>query len=83
MKDLDSLRELWIRELEDLWSADREFLDAVPSGVDGRRDLREAYEAFQTKSEGHLVRLRDILARTQRVVELSPTGLGERAEGGR
>lgn len=62
---LDSLEKLWIHELKDLWSAEHQILDALPSVIDAVQDeeLKKAYQEHQAKTQRHVNRLRKIFDR--------------------
>ena len=55
-----SLRDLWADELNDLWSAEQEMLDALPDASSQDDELRQVFRQHQAKAEGHLERLREI-----------------------
>jgi ferritin-like metal-binding protein YciE len=59
---MDSLKTLWVHELQDLWSAENQILSALPRVIDAVQDegLRKAYKDHSKKTEKHLDRLRTI-----------------------
>ncbi len=59
---LDSLRDLLIEELRDLYSAETQLVDALPkmAEVATSRELKSAFEDHLEETEGHVTRLEDI-----------------------
>ena len=59
---LESLRELFIEELQDLYSAERMILKALPKMVEKATNasLRDAFEQHRIQTEGHVRRLDQI-----------------------
>jgi ferritin-like metal-binding protein YciE len=59
---IDSLEQLWLYELRDLWSAEQQILDSLPDVIEAVQDedLKRAYEEHGKKTETHLRRLRKI-----------------------
>jgi ferritin-like metal-binding protein YciE len=55
-----SLSDLWAHELNDLWTAEQEMLDALPDAGSQDDELREMFRQHQARAEGHLERLREI-----------------------
>ena len=56
---LESLRELFIEELQDLYSAEKMILKALPKMVEkaSSASLRDAFEEHRIQTEGHVQRL--------------------------
>jgi ferritin-like metal-binding protein YciE len=59
---LDSLRDLLIEELRDLYNAERQLLEALPkmAGAASSRELKSAFEHHLEETHGHVSRLEDI-----------------------
>jgi ferritin-like metal-binding protein YciE len=59
---LESLRELFIEELQDLYSAEKMILKALPKLVEkaSNPSLRDAFEQHRIQTEGHVRRLDQI-----------------------
>ena len=59
---LESLRELFIEELQDLYSAERMILKALPKMVEKATNasLRDGFEQHRIQTEGHVRRLDQI-----------------------
>jgi ferritin-like metal-binding protein YciE len=69
---LDSMHDLLLEELKDLYSAEQQLVQALPKIVEKARaaSLREAFETHLRETEGHLARL-----------EQAFRGLGEQPKG--
>jgi ferritin-like metal-binding protein YciE len=57
-----TLRDLYLNELRDLYSAETQLLEALPKMADAASssELKEAFTAHLTETEGHVSRLEDI-----------------------
>lgn len=66
---LESLRELFIEELEDLYSAEKMITKALPKMAKeaGSPELRKAFEEHLRQTEGHVRRLDQIFDELERV----------------
>lgn len=66
---LESLRELFIDELEDLYSAEKMITKALPKMAKeaGSPELRKAFEEHLRQTEGHVRRLDQIFDELERV----------------
>jgi ferritin-like metal-binding protein YciE len=73
---VDSLKKLYIHELKDLHSAEKQLLEALPKMAQkaAHTELRQAFEAHLRETRGHVDRLEKIF----RDLEFSPGG--ERCE---
>jgi ferritin-like metal-binding protein YciE len=73
---VDSLKKLYIHELKDLHSAEKQLLEALPKMAQkaAHTELRQAFEAHLKETRGHVDRLEKIF----RDLEFSPSG--ERCE---
>jgi ferritin-like metal-binding protein YciE len=73
---VDSLKKLYIHELKDLHSAEKQLLEALPKMAQkaAHTELRQAFEAHLKETRGHVDRLEKIF----RDLEFSPGG--ERCE---
>lgn len=60
---IDSLHRLYVDELKDLHSAERQILDALPkmAKASSHEKLRDAFEEHRQETEGHVERLNSIL----------------------
>ena len=58
--DKRSLRDLWAHELNDLWSAEQDMIEALPNDGSQDDELKEVFRQSQARAEGHLERLREI-----------------------
>lgn len=69
---LESLRDLYVDELKDIYSAENQILKALPRMAKkaGSDELRQAFEDHLKQTEGHVQRLEQIFE-----------NLGERAKG--
>lgn len=69
---LESLRDLYVDELKDLYNAENQIVKALPKMIKTANsdELREAFQDHLTKTEGHVQRLEQIFE-----------NLGERARG--
>ncbi|HET7239230.1 MAG TPA: ferritin-like domain-containing protein [Terrimicrobiaceae bacterium] len=58
----ETLRDLYLNELRDLYSAETQLLEALPQMADAASSsqLKEAFTAHLTETEGHVSRLEDI-----------------------
>ncbi len=68
---LQSLRDLYIDELQDLYDAERQIMQALPGMVRSAAsvDLKRTFEQHLEQTRGHLERLERILTRAERPVE--------------
>jgi ferritin-like metal-binding protein YciE len=68
----ETLRDLYVNELRDLYSAETQLLEALPKMAEAARSsqLKRAFTAHLEQTEGHVRRLEEILE-----------GLGEEASG--
>jgi ferritin-like metal-binding protein YciE len=73
---VDSLKKLYIHELKDLHSAEKQLLEALPKMAEkaAHAELRQAFEAHLRETRGHVDRLEKIF----QDLEFSPGG--ERCE---
>lgn len=62
--EMESLRELFVHELKDVWSAEKQILQALPKMIRAAEhpQLAEALEEHRRITEGQVVRLDRILA---------------------
>ena len=69
---LDTLEALWIDELKDLWSAERQILGGLPKMIKaaGARPLKKAFTVHQRQTRKHVKRLERVL----KSVGASPRG---------
>lgn len=60
--NLDSLKKLYVHELKDLHSAERQILDALPAMAEAAKDdgLKQAFKDHMTETEEHISRLETI-----------------------
>lgn len=74
---IDSLQKLYIEELRDLHSAERQIIQALPKMVKGAThpDLKAAFEEHLEVSKGHLARLDQIFDK------LGKKGTGKKCKG--
>jgi ferritin-like metal-binding protein YciE len=58
----ETLRDLYLNELRDLYSAETQLLEALPKMADAASssELKEAFTAHLTETEGHVSRLEEI-----------------------
>ena len=70
--ELESLRELYIDELKDLYSAEKQLVKALPKMVKNATnpDLKKAFSDHLSQTEGHVARLEEIFES----LEASPRG---------
>ena len=70
--EMDSLRELYIDELKDLYSAEKQLVRALPKMAKNATspELKEAFENHLAETEGHVQRLEQIFES----LEASPRG---------
>ena len=70
--ELESLRELYIDELKDLYSAEKQLVKALPKMAKNatNEQLRQAFEDHLAETEGHVERLEQIFE----TLESSPRG---------
>jgi ferritin-like metal-binding protein YciE len=68
----DSLRELYIDELKDLYSAEKQLTKALPkmAKAASSEELREGFEEHLEQTKGHIQRLEDIFT----MLDAKPTG---------
>jgi ferritin-like metal-binding protein YciE len=61
--NLDSLRKLYIDQLEQLYSAETQITEALPKMIDAARDpqLKQALQTHLRETQGHVSRLEQIL----------------------
>jgi ferritin-like metal-binding protein YciE len=73
---LDSLQDLFLDELRDLYSAEQQLVDALPkmSQAATSSDLKAAFDHHLSETEGHVQRLESIFQ------EIGETGSGETCE---
>ncbi len=59
---LESLQELFVHELQDLYSAEQQILEALPrmAQAASAQELRHAFEAHHRQTEEHVARLEQI-----------------------
>jgi ferritin-like metal-binding protein YciE len=64
---LDSLRELYLNQLQYLHSAETQITEALPKMIDSAREpqLKQALEKHLQETRGHVTRLERILDRTE------------------
>ncbi len=69
---LDTLEALWIEELKDLWSAERQIVAALPRMIRaaGARALKKAFTVHLRQTRQHIKRLERVL----KAVGASPRG---------
>jgi ferritin-like metal-binding protein YciE len=69
---LENLKDLWIHELKDLYSAENQLLKALPKMVEAANaeELARAFSHHLTETEGHVRRIEEIF----RELEGSPRG---------
>jgi ferritin-like metal-binding protein YciE len=74
---LNSLRDLYITELKDLYDAENRILKALPKMADAANspDLRSAFEEHLEQSRGHVSRLEQVFQK------LNETPKGEKCKG--
>jgi ferritin-like metal-binding protein YciE len=70
--ELESLRDLYIDELKDLYSAEKQLVRALPKMAKNatNAELKEAFENHLAETEGHVGRLEQIFE----MLETSPRG---------
>lgn len=70
--ELDSLRDLYIEELKDLYSAEKQIVKALPKMAKNATnpDLKKAFTDHLQQTEGHVERLEQIFE----MLEISPRG---------
>jgi len=70
--NMNTLNDLFIDELKDLYSAERQLLKAIPRMMKGTTsdELRSAFETHLEQTEGHVERLEQVFER----IEASPRG---------
>ena len=68
----DNLREMFVDELKDLYSAENQLLKALPKMAKAAtaKDLRAAFEAHLAETKGHVERLEEVCAE----LDISPKG---------
>ena len=59
---MEELRDLYVEQLKDAWSAENQLLEALPKMIEnvGDESLRSAFEQHLSKTEGHVDRLQNI-----------------------
>ena len=69
--NIDSLRKLYINQLQMLLSAERQITEALPKMIEKASDtqLKQAFQSHLQETEGHVTRLEDILQRTTNEAE--------------
>lgn len=69
---MNTLNDLFVDELKDLYSAERQLLKAIPRMMKGSTsdELRSAFETHLAQTEGHVERLEQVFER----IEASPRG---------
>jgi len=74
---IESLRDLWIDELKDLFNAENQILKALPKMVKAAtdKDLRAAFEEHLEQTRGHVERLEEIFS------SIDETGGGKKCKG--
>ncbi len=62
--EVDTLRDLLVRELSDIYSAERQLLKALPRMAKAASfpELRQAFETHTKQTQGHVARLDDVFA---------------------
>jgi ferritin-like metal-binding protein YciE len=70
--NLDSLEKLYIHELKDLYSAEKQLVSALPKVVEAcsDKDLKKAFQHHLKETERHVKRLEKIFSR----IDASPKG---------
>jgi ferritin-like metal-binding protein YciE len=70
--EMDALRDLYVEELKDLYSAEKQLVRALPKMAKNAAnpDLKEAFENHLAETEGHVARLEQIFES----LESSPRG---------
>jgi len=60
---MDNLEKLWVEELKDLYSAEKQITEALPKMIEAAEtpELRQAFEDHLGQTEEHVQRLEDIL----------------------
>lgn len=63
---IDSLKKLWIHELKDLYSAEKQLTKALPKIIDAveNEELKAALAEHLSETQGHIARLESISAST-------------------
>lgn len=61
--NLDSLHDVYVHELKDLYSAEKQITEALPKMVQAASDqsLKDAFSNHLDQTQGHLQRIRQIL----------------------
>jgi len=64
-ENLDSLRKLYLNQLQMLLSTEEQIMDALPKMIDKATDieLKKAFESHRQETRGHLNRVQQILQR--------------------
>lgn len=59
---MQKLRDLYVEQLEDAWSAENQIMEVLPKMIDASSDgeLRQAFESHMTQTEGQMDRLERI-----------------------
>lgn len=70
--EMESLQELYVEELKDLWSAERQILQALPKMIRaaGHRELKRAFTAHERQTRQQVKRLERIF----KALDESPRG---------
>jgi ferritin-like metal-binding protein YciE len=70
--EIESLEELYVEELKDLWSAERQILQALPKMIRaaGNRELKRAFTQHERQTRQHVKRLERIF----KALDESPRG---------
>jgi ferritin-like metal-binding protein YciE len=70
--NIDSLKTLYVHELKDLWSAEKQLMSVLPRCIDAAQNdkLKQALADHQNETEGHIGRLEGIFER----LEFGPGG---------
>lgn len=72
-----SLADLYVEELQDLYSAEKQILDALPKMIDAatNEELKSGFETHRQQTERHVARLEDIFG------ELDEDADGDKCKG--
>lgn len=70
--ELDTLEPLYVEELKDLWSAEKQILKALPKMIKaaGHKELKRAFTQHERQTRGHVARLERIFKQ----LDSSPRG---------
>ena len=60
--EVDTLRDLFVKELSDIYSAEKQILKALPKMAKAASfpELKQAFEKHTKQTEGHVARLEDV-----------------------